>query len=345
MINIKGLNIKLKNFQLGDLDLAISENDFFVLMGPTGAGKTLLLEAIAGLIPVNSGKISIGKIDVTSAPPEKRGVGIVYQDHALFPHLTVLENIAYGLHFHKVDKTVGRKRLTDLIDTLKIDHILERLPVHLSGGEKQRVAMARALIVRPKVLLLDEPLSALDTGFREEIRIVLKELHRSSNTTFLMITHDFSEALFLAEHAAIINKGGIEQTGRANDLFQRPVSPFVAEFVGMKNVLPAVFKGRKAVFGECEVDLGKEIPESTKYIAIRPEDVLISSAPLTQNGYRSFKGTIVDLVDNGFYFNVSVRTGSIFFHALLLKSTILNMNLTYGMETYVNLTPSRIHSF
>ncbi|MFP4087920.1 MAG: ABC transporter ATP-binding protein, partial [Desulfobacteraceae bacterium] len=176
MIRIEDLNVSLLNFTLQDIRLTVAKNEFFALMGPTGAGKTVLLEALVGLVPVKSGRIFINEREVTGLPPERRGIGIVYQDHALFPHQTVLQNITYGLHFHRAQRSEVQGRREHLIDLLQLSHLLHRLPTHLSGGEKQRVALARALMVAPEVLLLDEPLSALDPNFREEVRDAKKNL-------------------------------------------------------------------------------------------------------------------------------------------------------------------------
>lgn len=345
MITIKDLNVTLLDFKLRDINLVIEENEFFVLMGPTGAGKTVLLEAIAGLVPVRDGKIVIREKEVTQLAPEKRGVGIVYQDHDLFPHLTVWENITYGLHFHRIDRTEAKRRSSHLIEILNISNILKRLPTNLSGGEKQRVALARALIVEPKILLLDEPLSALDPNFREEVRHALKELHHASKVTFLMVTHDFADALFLAKRAAVINQGRIEQSSTTIDVFQRPTTPFVAEFVGMKNVFPATFHGCKAMVEKLKIELDVSVDKPRRYLAIRPEDVLISKQSLSRNGYHALRGRIIQLVDNGFYFTISVKTGGIVIQALMSKSTLLDMQLVDGSEAYVNLRPSSIHTF
>ena len=168
MIKTESLNISLPGFNLHDINLSIEEGEFFVLMGPTGAGKTVLLEAMAGLVPVKSGLIIIEGNDVTRLPPEKRGISIVYQDYALFPHLTVIENIKYGLRFHKVDRKEAKERLDRLLHDLDIEYIEQRFPENLSGGELQRVALARALMINPRVLLLDEPLSALDPRFNNQ---------------------------------------------------------------------------------------------------------------------------------------------------------------------------------
>ncbi|MCF8070211.1 MAG: ABC transporter ATP-binding protein [Desulfobacterales bacterium] len=345
MIRVTDLNINLGGFQLCDINLTIAENEFFVLMGPTGSGKTVLLEAIAGLIPVKTGNISVDKKNITRIPPEKRGVGIVYQDQALFPHLTVKENILYGIPYQKIKKSVAEKRLDDLIGILNISHILDRFPVNLSGGEKQRVAMARALIVHPKILLLDEPLSALDPNFRKEMKTALKALQQSSMTTFLMVTHDFGEAFYLADNAAVINQGRIAQTGRVDDLFQHPVSPFVAEFVGMENIFPASFIGNKAILGDLEIDIGINVRHTSTYLAIRPEDIQISKTPILENGYHGLKGSISDFIDSGIYFNVSVNVGTVIFQILMLKNTLLDMGITTGSEIYLNIRPAAFHTF
>lgn len=345
MITIEDLNVTLLDFRLRNINLVIEENEFFVLMGPTGAGKTVLLEAIAGLVPIKGGRIFIQAKDVTRSAPEKRGVGIVYQDHALFPHLTVRENIRYGLHFHRFDAKDAENRMNRLVERLNLSHILTRLPVNLSGGEKQRVALARALIVEPKVLLLDEPLSALDPNFREDIRQALKELHRSSRVTFLMVTHDFSDALFLADRAAVINQGRIEQSGRTEEVFRQPASPFVAEFVGMKNVFPAAFHGARATVEGLEIDLGNIADASKRYLAIRPEDVFISRQSLAGDGYHAFKGKIVGLADYGFYYILSAKTGGLVMQALMPKAAVVDLQLMHGADVYVNLRPSSIHTF
>ncbi len=347
MITIKDLIVALPGFTLRDINLGIRKNEFFVLMGPTGAGKTVLLEAIAGLVRVKSGKIFIRDREVTRSAPEKREIGIVYQDHALFPHLTARQNIRYGLHFHRIDRAETERKLRHLIEMLNISHILDRLPGNLSGGEKQRVALARALVVEPKVLLLDEPLSALDPNFREELRRALKHLHQSSRGTFLMVTHDFTDALFLADRAAVIHQGRIRQIGTTAEVFQHPTSPFVAEFVGMKNIFPATFHEGKAVVGGLEIDLDSRVSALNQYLAIRPEDILISSHSLSRNGYISFRAKIVGMADYGFYYTISAETTGGVFHASMPKSFLLDMGLMQreGAQVYVNFRRSSIHTF
>ena len=345
MIRVENLNITLPGFKLRDIGLAIDQNEFFVLMGPTGAGKTVLLEAIAGLVPVKDGRVFVMDREITHLPPEKREVGIVYQDHALFPHLTVLQNIMYGLRFRKIDKGEAKRRCGRLVDMLNLSHILGRIPTHLSGGEKQRVSLARALIVEPSVILLDEPLTGLDPNFREEVRNALKRLHQSSKATFLMVTHDFSDALFLSKRAAVINQGRIEQSGNITDVFHRPISPFVAEFVGMKNVFQAKFGRGRALLGDLEIDLGDGVEGAKQYVAIRPEDIIVSRDPSLQAGHQGFRGIVIGMVDSGFYHLASVRCGSIIFHACISKGALLDFPICEGTEVWVQLRSSRIHTF
>jgi molybdate/tungstate transport system ATP-binding protein len=345
MIRVEDLNVSLLDFNLQDIHLTVEKNEFFALMGPTGAGKTVLLEAIAGLIPIRGGKIFVGDREVTGLPPEKRGIGIVYQDHALFPHQTVLQNITYGLHFRRTAVADAAKRVERLVDMLNLSHLLKRLPTYLSGGEKQRVALARALVVKPKVLLLDEPMSALDPSFREEVRDSLKDLHDSSDTTFLMVTHNFSDAFFLANRAAVMNQGRIEQTGRMSEVFHRPNSLFAAEFVGMKNVFPATFEGARAMVGDLIIELGAAVNGFKRHLSVRPEDVVVSREATSIDGAASFKGKIKRAVDYGFYFSISIETGGLLFQSVMPKHAFLDTDPRNWEDVFVHVRPTDLHAF
>ncbi|OPY18046.1 MAG: Sulfate/thiosulfate import ATP-binding protein CysA [Syntrophus sp. PtaB.Bin075] len=344
MIDIKGLKVHLGEFRLKDIDLSIDEGEFFVLMGPTGAGKTVLLEAIAGLVPILGGTISISGRDATRLAPEQRGVGIMYQDYALFPHLTVTRNITYGLRYQK-RKGTSEKLFRQLVDDLGIGHLLHRYPETLSGGELQRVALARALMVEPRVILLDEPLSALDQNFREEIRLLLKQIHRGSRITFFMVTHDFSEALTLATKAAIMNSGAIVQTGTIRDIFQKPSSSFVANFVGMKNVFPTEFNGSTAVVDTLAIEVSPPHANSTGHIAIRPEDIVISLKPLESSMRNSFSGTVSSIIDLGFLYEVHVHVQSVLFKSLVTKGSAIDLGLDIGMDVQISFKSSAVHIF
>lgn len=344
MIRIEGLETNLKGFNIHEINLSIEEGEFFILMGPTGAGKTVLLEAMAGLVPVKNGRILIGGKDVTRLPPEKRGIVIVYQDHVLFPHMTVMENIKYGLHFHKLNEAETKKRFEKLIEELELTHIANRFPLNLSGGELQRVALARALMVKPRVLLLDEPLSALDPNFREEIRHGLKKIHLHSSTTFMMVTHDFAEALSLGSRGAVINNGKIEQTGNMEDIFQRPETPFVADFVGMKNIFEARFKGSSAVIGnDLKIDTGRLTPCGQGLIAIRPDDIIVTWEEVPWNNKNFFKGIFTGAIDQGFYYEAHVQVGMITFKSIISKKVLFEMKLFDGAEIFLSFEKNAVH--
>ncbi len=345
MIDIRGLKVHLGEFRLKDIDLSIEEGGFFVLMGPTGAGKTVLLEAIAGLVPVLGGSIVVGGRDITRLPPEKRGIGIMYQDYALFPHLTIESNITYGLRYHRHDRAAAGARFKKLVDDLGIGHLLHRHPETLSGGELQRSALARALMVEPRVILLDEPLSALDQGFREEIRLLLKQIHKSSHITFFMVTHDFSEALTLATRAAVMNSGTIMQTGTIRDIFQRPSSSFVADFVGMKNIFPAVFNGTTADLGALSVEVPRRHDNPSGYLAIRPEDIVISLDPLESSMRNSFTGIISGIIDQGFLYEVHVSVQALVFRSLVTKGSAVDLSLDIGTRAQISFKTSAVHMF
>jgi len=344
MIRLENLTVALPGFSLQAVSLTVKKGEFFTLLGPTGSGKTLVLESIAGLLPTTSGNIILNGIDITRVAPENRGIGIVYQDTALFPHLTVKENITFGLRYHKKTNRDRGKNLSDLIDQLNLEPLLNRSVENLSGGERQRVAIARALAVDPAVLLLDEPLSALDPGFREEIRGILKRLHTATGITVLMVTHDFAEAHFLAQQAAVIHQGKIEQVGDVEEVFTKPATPFVAGFVGIKNIFPAIFHQDQAWVDDLCVTLSAPINGSGKYIAIRPENIQISPEKFPTDSPNAASGVISGIMNHGFYSEIALKQANVQFQVMLQSSTLFHMKLSNGDRAFIQFDPCAVHT-
>jgi putative spermidine/putrescine transport system ATP-binding protein len=219
------------------VDLEIAEGEFFTMLGPSGSGKTTLLRLIAGFERPDSGRVELGGQDVTRQPPYARDVNTVFQDYALFPHMSVLDNVAYGLRVKRVGKAERQRRAEDALGIVRLSGLSGRKPVQLSGGQRQRVALARALVNQPEVLLLDEPLGALDAKLRQEMQLELKRIQREVGITFVYVTHDQEEALTMSDRLAVFNQGHIEQLGTPVEVYEQPASDFVAGFIGISNLL------------------------------------------------------------------------------------------------------------
>jgi putative spermidine/putrescine transport system ATP-binding protein len=219
------------------VDLTVGDGEFFTLLGPSGSGKTTTLRIIAGFEQPDTGRVTLGGEDITNQPPYSRDVNTVFQDYALFPHMTVAENVGYGLKVKGVGRAARRTQVDEVLRMVRLDAYGERKPVQLSGGQRQRVALARSIVNRPKVLLLDEPLGALDLKLRQEMQVFLKSLQRELGMTFLYVTHDQEEALTMSDHVAVFNEGKIEQVGSPSEVYERPATEFVAGFVGTSNIL------------------------------------------------------------------------------------------------------------
>jgi putative spermidine/putrescine transport system ATP-binding protein len=222
---------------VGGVDLEIADGEFFSMLGPSGSGKTTVLRLIAGFESPTEGRVLLGGRDVTALPPFQRDVNTVFQDYALFPHLTVLENVAYGLRVKGVPKARRRGQAEEALASMRLDGFGDRKPSQLSGGQRQRVALARALVNRPRVLLLDEPLGALDLKLREQMQVELKAIQRDAGITFVFVTHDQEEALTMSDRIAVFHAGRVAQTGTPAEIYERPATAFVAGFVGTSNLL------------------------------------------------------------------------------------------------------------
>ncbi len=259
------------------LDLAIRAGDFYAILGPSGCGKTTLLRMIGGFERQSAGRLLIAGRDVTGLPPERRPTNMVFQGYGLFPHMNVAQNIGYGLRVAKVGRAEIERRVTEVLSLVQIDGFADRAIDKLSGGQQQRVSLARALVMRPQILLLDEPLAALDLKLRASMQEELRRLHREIGGTFVFVTHDQGEAMALANRIAIMRDGAIEQEGTPEEIYSRPTSAFVAGFIGEANLLA----GRRRA-GRIALDAGPEFddpgPDGPVTLMVRPENVVLGAA-------------------------------------------------------------------
>jgi putative spermidine/putrescine transport system ATP-binding protein len=261
-----------------EVTLDVADGEFVVLLGPSGCGKTTTLRVVAGFAEPTAGVVRLGARDVTQLPPWKRNAGLVFQSYALFPHLTVAQNVAFGLEMRKVDALERARRVVDALRLVRLEHLAERLPRQLSGGQQQRVALARALVFRPDVLLLDEPLSNLDAKLRQEVRVEIRELQKKLGLTTMMVTHDQEEALTMADRLVVMNDGAVRQVGTQQDLYERPTDRFVAGFVGRSTFIegeveqPRRFRSAGGLILACN---SQAIGPAT--LALRPERLLLDT--------------------------------------------------------------------
>ena len=348
MIKIKNLCVDLGDFLLYDISFTVSEGEYFVVLGPTGAGKTVLLESIAGLYPIKSGEIWLRGKEVVRLEPEKRGVSIVYQDHALFPHLSVKDNVIFGLRLRKEKHQEIKVTLDWITDLLSISHLLHRKPETLSGGERQKVALARALSTKPKVLLLDEPLSALDPETRENLQQELRQLHRVLNITTVHVTHDFEEAIALGHRIAVIGEGHLKQVGTPEQIFRQPNSEFVARFAMTRNIYlgEAMHKanGDNILRIEGTEFVSAASTEGTCHASIRPEDILISLEPIRSSARNCSPGTITGIIDKGATLYITVNLPPDI-SCLVTRHSFEELGLEEGKRVYVTFKASAVHLF
>ncbi len=345
MIEIKSLSRKWKSFALDSLDLTIRDGEYFVILGPTGSGKTLLLELLAGFHHPDSGKILINGKDITDLSPEKRNLAFVYQDYSLFPHMTVKKNIEFGL---KMKKLKAPDKLREISEYLNISHLLERYPLNLSGGEQQRVSLARALVTGPEILMLDEPLSALDPRTQDSAREMLLNVHRKGRLTVLHITHDQTEARIMADKIAVVMDGKLVQVGTPEEIFEKPANDRIADFVGFENVLKGRVLSREEGLLRIEVEgtvleaAGEAGIGDTVHAGLRPENIVLSKT-FTQSSIRnSLKGTVIEVQSLGAL--VRVRVDCVFpLNALVTRQSAEEMGLAPGVSVYVQFKASSIH--
>jgi putative spermidine/putrescine transport system ATP-binding protein len=290
-----------------DVSLEVGEGEFLSLLGPSGCGKTTILKMIAGLVEPSGGAIRIGETDVTRVPVHKRGLGLVFQSYALFPHLSVFENVAFGLRRQGARAVAVKGRVEEALAMVRMGHLAERLPKQLSGGQQQRIALARAIAPRPKLLLLDEPLSNLDAALRDDMQIEIKRLQRDLKITTVFVTHDQGEALTLSDRICIMSAGRVQQVASPEDIYGRPANAFVAGFLGKPNRLEGTVARRRGAGGAVQVAGGIELladavegdPGETVAVFVRPEGVGLAPGGTgvpARLALRSFAGAHVQLV-------------------------------------------------
>jgi molybdopterin-binding protein len=348
MLHIEHVSKDMGEFILKDVSLEVPQGEYVVIIGPTGAGKTILLETVAGIYPPDSGRINLDGRDITHEEPRNRNICMVYQDYMLFPHLSVHDNILFGLRNRHMPKPEIERRVEESASLLGISHLLHRRPDTLSGGEQQRTAIARAIVMEPSVLLLDEPLSALDGRTREALRSELKRLHDTLDTTVLHITHNFEEVFSLADRVAVMNQGEIVQVGTPDAVFRKPNCEFIADFVGVENL----FKGT------CRMDNGNTVIETgglslvsttctrdgEVFVSVRPEDIMVSRARPEISAQNVFRGTVSESVDAGMVMRVVVDAG-LPFVVTLTRQAYQDLDIRKGDSVHLIFKAASVHVF
>ncbi len=330
---------------LQDIDLEIRKGEFVCFLGPSGCGKTTLLRIIAGLETQTAGSISQGGRDISLLPPALRDYGIVFQSYALFPNLSVADNVAYGLVNRKTPRSEIKQRVTELLKLVGLPGSDAKFPGQLSGGQQQRIALARALATAPGLLLLDEPLSALDALERIRLRQEIRTLQQKLGVTTIMVTHDQEEALSIADRIVVMNHGVIEQIGTPMDIYREPASPFVADFVGKVNVLPARLEQGMLRFGSMCLPCAGEDRELAR-VYLRPEDVL--ARPIEPGDLHVFEAQIDKIEFLGSYCHVHVLSPALGAQKLMVYLSLnflSEQSLQVGSTLTLKLLPERLKVF
>lgn len=350
-LELRGIRKTFPGFTaLHDLDLVIPAGSFFALLGPSGCGKTTTLRIVAGLERPTAGSISIGGKDVTTVPPHKRPVNTVFQSYALFPHMTVQENVEFGLRRRKVADAASRA--LDALKLVELDHVAGRKPSQLSGGQQQRVALARAVVNRPALLLLDEPLGALDLKLRRQMQGELKTIQDEVGITFLHVTHDQEEAMTMADTVAVMNHGRIEQMGAPQELYELPRTGFVASFLGQSNLIPATVDSaaggnlvaRLATGGTVRMPIDRAVATSGAItVGVRPEKLmLVAEQPTTDDNILG-PGRITDLSFTGVSTQYTVEIPGIGPVGVFEQNMVFGSVFSVGSEVWVRWRPE--HTF
>jgi putative spermidine/putrescine transport system ATP-binding protein len=324
---------------LDRVSLQVERGELLTILGPSGSGKTTLLKVVAGFETPDSGRVTVDGVEITARPPAKRDIGMVFQNYALFPHLSVRRNVAFPLEMRDVGKAEIDRRVTDALGLVELAGYDARLPRQLSGGQQQRVALARAIVFNPRLLLLDEPFGALDRKLRETMQLEVRRLQRRLGLTTIFITHDQEEALVLSDRVAVMNKGSIQQIATTTEIYERPVSDFVADFVGESNIFHGVAgdDGTVTLAGGRTLRVGRVLAAGKKVgLLIRPERFSGSTA-------NPFVGDVVESVYLGSSFKLRLRIADDF--AVIVRQPARGKLPEVGARVSVGIEPDEIHVF
>jgi ABC-type Fe3+/spermidine/putrescine transport system ATPase subunit len=345
MLKLIDINRRLGEFALTDINLEVSEGEYYVLLGRSGAGKTQLLELIAGLEKPDSGTIILDNVDITMQRIQQRKVGIVFQDYAVFPHMTVFGNIAYALRARKEDKNSIEEKVENAATAMNIKHILGRSTEKLSGGELQRVALARTLINSPRLLLLDEPLSSLDTSLKDDLKRLLRNLNKAGQT-IIHVTHDYGDAISLAKKVGVIHNGKIIQEGPVNEVFKNPSNRFVARYAGIRNFFRVVITRENGLLTgvtkhNVRFKLNGENPGSDGLLLIRSDSIILAKETPAESELNSIRGEIIEIIPSEFGMEITIDAGDLFY-VNILNSDINKLELAEGKEIWMSFSSKEI---
>ncbi|MEM2071025.1 MAG: tungstate ABC transporter ATP-binding protein WtpC [Archaeoglobaceae archaeon] len=344
LLKVEDLSKSWKDFSLKRINFEIQKGEYFVILGPSGAGKTLLLEAIAGIFIPDSGRILLNGEDITEKPPEKREIAYIPQNYGLFDHMKVFDNIAYGLKVRKFAREEIRKQVEEIAKVLDIKHLLDRKVKNLSAGERQRVAIARAIVISPQVILLDEPFSNLDVNLKNKLLREMKRWRRELNFTAIHVTHSFDEALSLGDKLGIMMNGKMDQVGEVKEVFSKPKTEDIARFLGYENILEGHAEGKILYSENIKIELPQEFYGRVR-VMIPPQNILISKNMIFSSARNNFKAIVEEFEDLGALIKLKLRVNGIKLAAHLTKASFVDMGIKEDEEVYVSFKSTAIHVF
>ncbi len=342
MLELKDININLGDFSLRNFSISVKKGDYYVILGESGAGKSILLELLSGLIKPDSGMILFNNENITKQSIQKREIGLVFQDYAIFPHMNVFDNIAFPIRKKGFSKQIIKNKIDKIAEQTDVTHLLKRKTTELSGGELQRVAMARTLILKPKLLLLDEPLVSLDVKLKDNLRSLLRNLNKAGQT-IIHITHDYEEAISLASKIAVIKSGELIQEGKSIEIFNHPKSEFVANFTGVKNFFKAKYISDNKVFVKKTITIQAQPceQEDEGYIMIPGETIIISEYKQKSSAVNNFPGQIISIIPSRFGNEINVDIGiDLVVH--ITNESVKNLKLNEGKEVWISFKANSV---